>query len=120
MRLTSALVPAADTLTNEQLVWELLYDPAYRIPGTTDAEAAWQRAVAAAAAADAGSGAAADGMPEAPGAGGEAVDLGALAAHLRQVGRLVAERAFWDSVRCVTAVKAIERAVYTFQRFYIH
>lgn len=36
----------ADGLENEQLVWEMLYNPAYSMP-TSEAEAAWHRAMGA-------------------------------------------------------------------------
>jgi len=35
---------AADALGNEQMVWEMLYNPDYSLP-TTDAVAAWHRAM---------------------------------------------------------------------------
>lgn len=41
---TDAADKAADALGNEQLVWEMLYNPDYSLP-TTDAVAAWHRAM---------------------------------------------------------------------------
>lgn len=40
----SASSPEADTLSNEQMVWEMLYNPAYSL-STSEAEAAWHRAL---------------------------------------------------------------------------
>jgi hypothetical protein len=40
----SSSTPEADALGNEQMVWEMLYNPAYSL-STIEAEAAWHRAM---------------------------------------------------------------------------
>lgn len=75
---------------NEQMVWEMLYNPGFTLP-VADAEAAWARSIAP-------EGAAEDEAPLDP---EELQRLPAeqLAAIVTQRAKIVAERAFWDSIK---------------------
>eukprot|EP00775_Hariotina_reticulata_P010274 gene10274-10433_t len=88
--------PEADTLSNEQMVWEMLYNPAYLL-STSEAEAAWHRALGKAA--DEPEAFAMDDL--------ESLSPEQLTAVISNRARLIAEKAFWDSLvwRFKTAVQ---------------
>ncbi|KAF8072855.1 hypothetical protein HT031_000515 [Scenedesmus sp. PABB004] len=84
-----------DALSNEAMVWEMLYNPSFSLP-TAEAEAAWRRAMGRD-----------DGEPEALDASElEALSPDELTALVAGRARVIAERAFWDSIvwRFKTAV----------------
>eukprot|EP00878_Enallax_costatus_P021250 GHUV01022492.1.p1 GENE.GHUV01022492.1~~GHUV01022492.1.p1 ORF type:complete len:1095 (+),score=464.09 GHUV01022492.1:138-3422(+) len=77
----------ADGLGNEQMVWEMLYNPAYSLP-TEEAEAAWYRAMGRETAADA----------ELDPSDVESMSPEQLTAAVTRRARAIAERAFWDFI----------------------
>ncbi len=83
--------PNQQAVTNEGMVWEMLYNPTFKLP-TADAEAAWARAVGGA---DANG--AEDAVPDASELEGMAPEQ--LAALLSARAKAIAERAFWDSIQ---------------------
>ncbi|GBF92073.1 hypothetical protein Rsub_04420 [Raphidocelis subcapitata] len=93
----AAAPPQPEGPSNEQLVWEMLYNPRFSLP-VAEAEAAWARAAGGAAAA------AAD---EQPADDPESLAPEQLAALVARRARAIAERAFWDSVtwRFATAIQ---------------
>ncbi|KAI8469412.1 MAG: hypothetical protein J3K34DRAFT_459391 [Monoraphidium minutum] len=71
--------------SNEQMVWELLYNPQFSLP-VAEAEAAWARALGRADPQD-------EEMDDA-----EAMSPEQIAAAVARRARAIAERAFWDSI----------------------
>lgn len=80
--------------SNQQMVWEMLYDPTYSL-STTEAVAAWQRASALAMGSPPP---ASEGEDEAGEVDMESLSPEALTALLTRRAHMIAERAFWDSI----------------------
>lgn len=80
--------------SNQQMVWEMLYDPTYSL-STTEAVAAWQRASALAMGSPPPAG---EGEDEAGEVDMESLSPEALTALLTRRAHMIAERAFWDSI----------------------
>ena len=74
-------------LNNQQMVWEMLYNPNYSLP-TKDAEGAWLRAIGRTPAED----------EEVDASEAEGMSQEQLAALISRRALVVAEKAFWDSI----------------------
>ncbi|KAL6747933.1 hypothetical protein V8C86DRAFT_1238533 [Haematococcus lacustris] len=85
--LPSSPAAPADTISNLQMVWELVHDPGYAL-SNMDAEASWGRAVAAADTP----------LPSLDRNALSALPLEEAVASLRHHAQAVAEAAFWDNL----------------------